>query len=50
MKATVGLARDFGYRTVAEGVENAATLTMLDELGVDLVQGFHLGRPAPVAP
>lgn len=50
VKATVGLARDFGYRTVAEGVENAATLTMLDELGVDLVQGFHLGRPAPVAP
>lgn len=49
VKATVGLARDFGYKTVAEGVEDAATLEILRELGVDFAQGFHLGRPAPTA-
>jgi EAL domain-containing protein (putative c-di-GMP-specific phosphodiesterase class I) len=48
VNATVGLARDFGYETIAEGVEDAETLGMLDDLGVDLVQGYHLGRPAPI--
>ena len=50
MKATVGLARDFGYKTVAEGIEDAETLAIVRELGVDLAQGYFLGRPAPVKP
>jgi PAS domain S-box-containing protein len=45
VKAIVGLAKDFGYETIAEGVEDAATLTLLEEYGVDFAQGFHLGRP-----
>jgi len=45
----VALARGFGLRTIAEGVENEATLSRLLELGVDLAQGFHIGRPAPTA-
>ena len=48
VKATVGLAQDFGYETIAEGVEDAETLELLKEYGVDFAQGFHLGRPAPV--
>lgn len=48
VKAIVGLARDFGYETIAEGVEDAETLALLEGFGVDLVQGYHLGRPAPV--
>jgi PAS domain S-box-containing protein len=47
VKATVGLARDFGYETIAEGVEDAETLAVLKDYGVDFAQGFHLGRPAP---
>jgi PAS domain S-box-containing protein len=43
----VALAAGFGHRTIAEGVENAETLELVRELGVDLVQGFHVGRPAP---
>jgi diguanylate cyclase (GGDEF)-like protein len=31
---------------VAEGVEHAGELEVLDGLGVPLAQGFHLGRPA----
>jgi PAS domain S-box-containing protein len=46
VKATVGLAHDFGYETVAEGVEDAETLGLLKDYGVDFAQGFHLGRPA----
>jgi len=48
VKAIVGLARDFGYETIAEGVEDAETLALLQACGVDYAQGFHLGRPAPV--
>jgi PAS domain S-box-containing protein len=50
VKATVGLAQDFGYETIAEGVEDAEILALLKEYGVDLAQGFHLGRPAPLDP
>ena len=46
----VALAAGFGQSTIAEGVEDAATLGLLGELGVDLAQGYHLGRPGPIAP
>src|SRR6202042_547117 len=48
VKAIVGLARDFGYQTIAEGVEDADTLALVKDYGVDFAQGFHLGRPAPL--
>jgi len=32
---------------VAESVEDKATLDILTELGVHLVQGHHLGKPSP---
>jgi EAL domain-containing protein (putative c-di-GMP-specific phosphodiesterase class I) len=49
VSGVVALARGFGLRTIAEGVEDELTLTLLRELGVDLAQGFHIGRPAPAA-
>ena len=49
VQAVVALARGFGLQTVAEGVEDAATLELLGELGVDLAQGYHIARPAPLA-
>jgi PAS domain S-box-containing protein len=48
VKAIVGLAEGFGYQTIAEGVEDAETLALLEEYGVDFAQGFHLGLPAPI--
>jgi PAS domain S-box-containing protein len=48
VKAIVSLARGFGQQTIAEGVEDAETLALLREYGVDFAQGFHLGRPAPI--
>jgi PAS domain S-box-containing protein len=47
VKAIAGLAKDFGYETIAEGVEDSETLDLLIEYGVDFAQGFHLGRPKP---
>jgi EAL domain-containing protein (putative c-di-GMP-specific phosphodiesterase class I) len=49
VRATVDMARTLGLRTVAEGVEDEAGLATLRDLGCDMVQGFHLGRPMPPA-
>jgi PAS domain S-box-containing protein len=46
VEAVVALARGFGLQTIAEGVEDADTLGLLGELGVDFAQGYHLGPPA----
>jgi PAS domain S-box-containing protein len=48
VEAVVTLARAFGLQTVAEGVEDAAALEIVGELGVDFAQGYHVGRPAPL--
>jgi len=49
VRAIVSLAHGFGHKTIAEGVEDEATLTLLRDYGVDFAQGFHIGRPAPIA-
>jgi diguanylate cyclase (GGDEF)-like protein/PAS domain S-box-containing protein len=49
VNSIVTIAGSLGMQTVAEGVEDARTAELLRESGVDFAQGFHLGRPAPVA-
>jgi PAS domain S-box-containing protein len=49
VKAIVSLARAFGLKTIAEGIEDEPALTLLRAEGVDFAQGFHLGRPAPIS-
>ncbi|MGE5471771.1 MAG: putative bifunctional diguanylate cyclase/phosphodiesterase [Bacteroidota bacterium] len=39
------LCRDIGILTVAEFVESSDILAALKDMGVDFVQGFHLGIP-----
>lgn len=46
VKAMVGIAKGMRKTVLAEFVEDAATLQMLYELGIDLAQGYHLGRPS----
>ncbi len=48
VSAIVGVARNFGIQTVAEGVEDQATLDLLREMEVDYAQGFWIGRPIPI--
>jgi EAL domain-containing protein (putative c-di-GMP-specific phosphodiesterase class I) len=44
-KTVASLARRMGALTVAEGVENEEDASLCLELGADLMQGFHFGRP-----
>jgi diguanylate cyclase (GGDEF)-like protein len=49
VKAIVQIARGLGKRTIAEFVEDEETRTMLQGYGVDMAQGYHLGRPVDSA-
>jgi len=44
----VQIAHQLGKQTIAEFVQDQATLDLLRTLGVDFAQGYHVGRPAPV--
>ena len=45
--STIALSHSLGLRMTAEGVEDAATLERLRDLGCDEAQGYHLSRPLP---
>jgi EAL domain-containing protein (putative c-di-GMP-specific phosphodiesterase class I)/CheY-like chemotaxis protein len=47
--ALTSFANDIGAGLIAEGIETASELETLRGLGVGFGQGFHLGKPAPVA-
>jgi EAL domain-containing protein (putative c-di-GMP-specific phosphodiesterase class I) len=47
IQSATDLGHNLGLSIVAEGVEDEETLTALMALGVDVAQGFHLGRPMP---
>jgi EAL domain-containing protein (putative c-di-GMP-specific phosphodiesterase class I) len=49
VQALLDLARAFDLRVVAEGVESAAALAVLEGMGCRSAQGFHLSRPLPPA-
>jgi diguanylate cyclase (GGDEF)-like protein/PAS domain S-box-containing protein len=49
VRAIVELARSFGLRTVAEGIEKREQLSSLVDLGCDLAQGYLFARPAGAA-
>ena len=48
VEAIVGVAAGLGRETVAECVEDAATLRYLEGIGVDQCQGYHISRPLPL--
>ena len=43
----ITLAHNMDLEAIAEGVETEEQLDQLRELGCDIVQGFHCGRPQP---
>ncbi len=47
VRSMIELAHNLGLSVVAEGVEKRAVLERLAELGCDVAQGYHLGRPVP---
>ena len=49
VRALSQVATGFGKKTIAEYVENAETLALLREFGIDYAQGHHVGRPQPAS-
>ena len=47
--ALVTFSRLTGSALVAEGIETAGELEVVQGLGIDFAQGYYLARPAPVA-
>ncbi|HEY5555005.1 MAG TPA: EAL domain-containing protein, partial [Cellulomonas sp.] len=45
VRSTIALALDLGLRVIAEGIEDEETAVALRDLGCDVGQGYHLGRP-----
>jgi diguanylate cyclase (GGDEF)-like protein/PAS domain S-box-containing protein len=49
VRAIVDVAQSLRIKTVAESVADEATIKLLRKHQVDYAQGFHIGRPIPVA-
>ena len=49
VQGVIGLARSFGYRVIAEGVETVEQGQMLLQLGCAQAQGYCIARPMPLA-
>ncbi len=47
VQSTIQLAHNLGMKVVAEGIETAAALFCLRELGCDIAQGYYHSKPMP---
>ncbi len=45
VRSTIAMAHELDIKVVAEGIEDAACLMLLKEMGCDTGQGYHIGRP-----
>ncbi|MCO6412898.1 MAG: EAL domain-containing protein [Thiogranum sp.] len=49
VEAANQIGHSMGMKTIAEFVEDPATLSALAEIGVDYAQGYAIGRPEPLS-
>ena len=47
LEAIFGVGRALSLTVIAEGVEEARQLSILEGMGCERIQGFLLGRPSP---
>ena len=45
-KATIQMCRELSMQVIAEGIESVEELSVLQDLGVELFQGYYFARPA----
>ena len=45
VRSIIELGHNLGYKVVAEGVENGMAWDVLNNLGCDTAQGFHISKP-----
>lgn len=43
------MVKQMGIQTLAEGIETESIAQMCRDIGIDLFQGFHFGRPEPLS-
>lgn len=48
MCSTIGMAKNIGMRTLAEGVETKEQYEFLRSIGCGMIQGYYFGRPEPL--
>jgi EAL domain-containing protein (putative c-di-GMP-specific phosphodiesterase class I) len=48
IKAVIGLGKGLGMAVLAEGVETAEQMSMLQDEGCEEIQGFAISRPGPI--
>lgn len=46
--AIVSIAKSLDLECVAEGVEDEKTATLLADMGVEILQGYHFAKPMPI--
>jgi EAL domain-containing protein (putative c-di-GMP-specific phosphodiesterase class I) len=49
IEAVVRIAKGLSKETIAEFVTDEKTKRMVRRLGVDYAQGYHIGKPVPIA-
>ena len=47
VRSVVDVGKAYGLVVTAEGIEDAATLQAVRDLGIDYAQGYYLSRPQP---
>ncbi|ESQ81721.1 hypothetical protein AEAC466_20720 [Asticcacaulis sp. AC466] len=47
VRSTIDLAHGLGMKVTAEGVETAASFTLLQSMGCDIAQGYGIAKPMP---
>ncbi len=47
VQSTIELAHNLGLSVVAEGIENKASLKLLNEMNCDVTQGYYFSKPLP---
>ncbi|PKG82226.1 hypothetical protein CXF85_15150 [Colwellia sp. 75C3] len=45
INSSISVAKDMNIKTIAEGVENNAVMSLVTEMGCDIGQGFYIGCP-----
>lgn len=48
VKSIIALAKSFNMKVIAEGIEDQASLSILEAYGCDWAQGYHICRPIPL--
>ena len=49
VRSIIDIAHNFDLHTVAEGVEDLNTMSLLESMGCDVIQGYHTCRPMPIS-